>query len=81
MFDKLSAENFIRRISRNGVKGKKDKKLLGLEGVECITLKEERMIEEAPGAYKEIGPVIQSQVEEGTVNVIAVFSPLVTFKA
>ena len=72
-----------RSISRNQMtfKGKKDKSLLGLEGVECITLKEERKIEEAPGAYKEIGPVIQSQVEEGTVAVIAVFSPLVTFKA
>lgn len=72
-----------RSYSRNEIsfKGKKDKKMLGLEGVECITLKEERMIEEAPGAYKDIGPVIQSQVEEKTVNVIAVFSPLVTFKA
>lgn len=72
-----------RSVSRNEMsfKGKKNKNLLGLEGVECITLKEERMIEEAPGAYKDIGPVIQSQVEEKTVEVIAVFSPLVTFKA
>lgn len=72
-----------RNYSRNEIsfKGKKNKNLLGLDGVECITLKEERMIEEAPGAYKEIGPVIQSQVEEKTVEVIAVFSPLVTFKA
>lgn len=72
-----------RSISRNQMtfKGKKNKNLLGLDGVECITLKEERKIEEAPGAYKEIGPVIQSQVEEGTVDVVAVFSPLMTFKA
>ena len=49
--------------------------------MECITLKEERKIEEAPGAYKDIGPVINSQVEEGLVNVVAIFSPLVTFKA
>ena len=72
-----------RSMSRNEMtfKGKKNKNLLGLEGVECITLKEERMIEEAPGAYKDIGPVIKSQVEEKTVEVIAVFSPLVTFKA
>ena len=62
-------------------KGKKDKDLLKLDGVECITLKEERKIEEAPGAYKEIGPVINSQVEEGLVNVVAIFYPLVTFKA
>ena len=48
---------------------------------ECITLKEERRIEEAPGAYKPIGPVIQSQVEEGLVRPIARLSPLLTFKA
>lgn len=72
-----------RNISRMKMtfRGKKDKTKLGLEGVECITLKEERMIEEAPSAYKEIGPVIESQVEQKNVEVIAVFSPLTTFKA
>lgn len=72
-----------RNYSRNEIsfKGKKDEKLLGLEGIECITLKEERKIEEAPGAYKEIGEVIRSQVEENVVSPIAIFSPLVTFKA
>lgn len=72
-----------RSISRNEIsfKGKKNSALLGLDGVECITLKEERLIEEAPGAYKDIGPVIQSQVEEKTIDVVAIFSPLVTFKA
>lgn len=48
---------------------------------ECITLKEERRIEEAPGAYKPIGPVIQAQVEEGLVQPIARLTPLLTFKA
>jgi len=72
-----------RSFSRNQIsfKGKKDSSLLGLEGVECITLKEERKIEEAPGAYKEIGPIISSQTEEGNIAVVAIFSPLVTFKA
>jgi tRNA-splicing ligase RtcB len=72
-----------RSMSRSEVlfKAKKDKAFLGLNGVECITTKEERMIEEAPGAYKEIGQVIQSQVEEKTVSVIARFSPIITFKA
>lgn len=72
-----------RSMSRSEVvfKAKKDKAFLGLQGVECITTKEERMIEEAPGAYKEIGQVIQSQVEEGTVSVMARFSPILTFKA
>lgn len=72
-----------RSISRNEIsfKGRKDKSILGLDKIECITLKEERMIEEAPAAYKEIGPVIQSQVEEKTISVIAKFSPILTFKA
>jgi tRNA-splicing ligase RtcB len=48
---------------------------------ECITLKQERRIEEAPGAYKPIGPVIQAQVEEGLVQPIARLIPLLTFKA
>lgn len=48
---------------------------------ECITLKEERRIEEAPSAYKPIGPVIQSQVEEGLVMPVARLSPILTFKA
>lgn len=72
-----------RNISRNEIsfRAKKDKSILGLENIECITLKEERRIEEAPGAYKEIGPVINSQVEEKIISVIAKFSPILTFKA
>ena len=48
---------------------------------ECITLKEERRIEEAPSAYKPIGPVIASQIEQGLVTPIARLSPILTFKA
>ena len=48
---------------------------------ECITLKEERRIQEAPSAYKPIGPVITSQIEEGLVTPIARMSPILTFKA
>lgn len=72
-----------RSISRSEIslKAKKDKSILGLDKVECITLKEERRIEEAPGAYKDIGPVISSQVEENIISVIAKFSPILTFKA
>ncbi len=54
---------------------------LGLEGVECITLREERRVEEAPAAYKPIGPVIECQVAEGMVDVVARMRPLMTFKA
>lgn len=54
---------------------------LGLDGVDCITLREERRIEEAPAAYKPIGPVIACQVEAGLVDVVARMRPLMTFKA
>lgn len=72
-----------RSMSRSEIlfKAKKDRSMLGLTGVECITTKEERMIEEAPGAYKSIGAVIRSQVEEKTVSVISRLSPILTFKA
>jgi tRNA-splicing ligase RtcB len=35
---------------------------------ECVTLREERLLEEAPAAYKEIGPVVDVQVEHGLVR-------------
>jgi len=54
---------------------------LGLEGVDCITLKEERRIEEAPVAYKPITPVIDVQVKAGIVNKIARLEPIMTFKS
>ena len=52
-----------------------------LGGWECITLREERRIEEAPHAYKPIGPVIESQVEAGLIRGVARLRPWVTFKA
>ena len=57
------------------------KRDLGLEGVECITLREERLLEEAPAAYKEIQPVVDVQVEHGLVRPVARLRPLLTFKA
>ncbi|MBE9012452.1 RtcB family protein [Pseudanabaenaceae cyanobacterium LEGE 13415] len=54
---------------------------LGLTGVDCITLREERRIEEAPAAYKPITPVIDTQVRAGLVEVIARLHPILTFKA
>jgi tRNA-splicing ligase RtcB (3'-phosphate/5'-hydroxy nucleic acid ligase) len=53
---------------------------LGLDGVTCITLREERKVEEAPAAYKDIEPVIQAQVEVGLVRVVARMRPILTFK-
>jgi tRNA-splicing ligase RtcB len=54
---------------------------LGLIGVDCITLREERRIEEAPRAYKPIQPVIEAQVNANMVKVVAIMQPILTFKA
>lgn len=61
-------------------KSKKESSLAARQ-FECITLREERRIEEAPSAYKPIGPAIQSQVEEGLVRSVARLSPILTLKA
>lgn len=47
----------------------------------CVTLREERRIEEAPQAYKPIGPVIDAQTEAGLIESIARLRPWLTFKA
>ena len=54
---------------------------LGLTGVDCITLREERRIEEAPAAYKSIDRVVETQVAAGMVEVVAKMQPILTFKA
>jgi tRNA-splicing ligase RtcB len=61
--------------------GRRDPAALGLDGVHCVTLREERLIEEAPAAYKEIGPVVDVQVEAGIATPVARLRPLMTFKA
>lgn len=66
-------------LSRQGAD--KTEAALGLIGVDCITLREERRIEEAPAAYKPIGPVIDAQVQAQMVGVVARFQPVLTFKA
>jgi tRNA-splicing ligase RtcB (3'-phosphate/5'-hydroxy nucleic acid ligase) len=53
---------------------------LGLTGVDCITLREERRIEEAPAAYKPIESVIDVQVKAGMIGIVARLSPVLTFK-
>lgn len=53
---------------------------IGLSCVNCITLKEERMIEEAPYAYKDIDAVIKVQMDHDIVRPVAKFRPLLTFK-
>ena len=66
-------------LNRRGNKESEDE--LGLTGVDCITLREERRIEEAPAAYKAIAPVINAQVQAGLVQVVARMHPILTFKA
>ncbi|HHO51763.1 MAG TPA: hypothetical protein ENK18_13025 [Deltaproteobacteria bacterium] len=53
---------------------------LGLEGVDCVTLRAERVIEEAPVAYKPIEPVVQAQVEARILDPVARCAPVLTFK-
>ncbi|WP_353056207.1 RtcB family protein [Janthinobacterium sp. JC611] len=48
---------------------------------QCVTLREERRVEEAPMAYKKIGPVIAAQEEAGLLQSVARLKPLLTFKA
>lgn len=48
---------------------------------QCVTLREERLIEEAPGAYKPIGDVIDIQERAGLIAPVAALKPWVTFKA
>jgi tRNA-splicing ligase RtcB (3'-phosphate/5'-hydroxy nucleic acid ligase) len=59
----------------------RDEASLGLTGVDCITLKEERRIEEAPAAYKPIQPIIDAQVAAKMIKVVAKLKPVLTFKA
>jgi tRNA-splicing ligase RtcB (3'-phosphate/5'-hydroxy nucleic acid ligase) len=66
-------------LSRRG--NQESEEELGLAGVDCITLREERRIEEAPAAYKPITPVIDAQVKAGLVQVVAQLRPILTFKA
>ncbi|MDB9517633.1 RtcB family protein [Roseofilum reptotaenium CS-1145] len=66
-------------LNRKGNQESEDE--LGLTGVDCITLREERRIEEAPAAYKPIAPVIDAQVQAGLVQVVARMHPILTFKA
>ena len=66
-------------LSRQG--NQESEAALGLTGVDCITLRSERRIEEAPAAYKPITPVIDAQVQAGLVQVVARLQPILTFKA
>lgn len=53
---------------------------LGLSAVECVTLKNERLVQEAPAAYKDIGGVVAVQAQAGIATPVARLRPLLTFK-
>ncbi|POD96437.1 RNA-splicing ligase RtcB [Pectobacterium odoriferum] len=48
---------------------------------QCITLKDERLREEAPAAYKPVTPVIDIQEQSGLIQPVARLRPWLTFKA
>lgn len=75
-----SASHGAGRSRSRGEMGHVEHAALGLEGVECHTLREERIIEEAPAGYKPISAVIDAQVRAGMVGVVARMRPLLTFK-
>jgi tRNA-splicing ligase RtcB len=47
----------------------------------CLSLNEERKIEEAPAAYKPVGPVLTSQEEKAMIRAAVRFRPWLTLKA
>jgi tRNA-splicing ligase RtcB (3'-phosphate/5'-hydroxy nucleic acid ligase) len=69
-----------RRVRRQEVRGMKAAPQ-GQTEWQCVTLREERLIEEAPQAYKPIGPVIDAQVEAGLIEGVVRLRPWLTFKA
>ncbi len=85
----LGNENFLSSASHGAGRGisrhemfrrHKANEDLGLTCIDCITLKEDRKIEEAPSAYKNVDEVVDIQVQKGMVNPVAKLKPLVTFK-
>ncbi|MCB9760892.1 MAG: RtcB family protein [Alphaproteobacteria bacterium] len=54
--------------------------VLGLEGLRCESLRPDRLVQEAPAAYKPIGPVMDCQARAGVVRPVARLRPLMTFK-
>ncbi len=80
-FDQALSSRVKSRFDLNRKDASESEAELGLTGVDCITLREERRIEEAPAAYKPIQSVIDVQVEAEMVGVVARLSPVLTFKA
>ena len=70
-----------RRLRRQETRALRPTDAIGEQSWQCVTLREERRIEEAPHAYKPIGPVITAQEEAGLIQAVARLRPWITFKA
>lgn len=70
-----------RRMRRQEVRALRAEAAAGSQSWQCVTLREERRIEEAPHAYKPIGPVIEAQEDAGLIRAAVRLRPWVTFKA
>ncbi|WP_028103564.1 RtcB family protein [Pseudoduganella violaceinigra] len=70
-----------RRMRRQETRALRPAAAQGGQPWQCVTLREERRIEEAPSAYKPIGPVISAQEDAGLIQAAVKFRPWITFKA
>jgi tRNA-splicing ligase RtcB len=70
-----------RAVRRQEIRAMRPRNLPGEQTWQCVTLREERRIEEAPQAYKPIGPVIDAQEQAGLIKAAVRLRPWVTFKA
>lgn len=70
-----------RRMRRQALRALRPEARTEDQGWQCVTLREERRIEEAPEAYKPIGPVIESQESAGLIQAAVRLRPWITFKA
>lgn len=69
-----------RRVRRQALRGRVPTRAADTSW-SCVTLRKERLLEEAPEAYKPIGPVIDAQTDAGLIRGVARLRPWVTFKA
>jgi len=70
-----------RRVRRQQMRHLKPDAAAASASWHCVTLREERRVEEAPTAYKPIGPVIEAQEQAGLIHGVARLRPWITFKA
>lgn len=83
----LGSERFLNSASHGAGRSKSrsdmsfNKDEIDNHTVECITLREERRIEEAPEAYKDIEAVIKVQTDKHMIVPVAKMKPILTFKA